>query len=253
MSVETESHRVHDVVWNDRTISNIWKGYAEDPDRRTAYFGETLGGYLLSYARRFVPLAGASVLDYGSGPAYLLSHFEKLGLSIRYSALDFSADSIAVVERRYQGHPLFETAYLVQSFPSTIQERFDVMICSEVIEHLLDDRLAEMLSEARRLVKPGGYLVLSTPNDEDLAQLRHICPECGCRFHQYQHVRSWSAATLRPVLEAQGFRTIKCEAVLLGPWTSRLKQSMMSLAGRASKPPHLLYIGQRQADHGAGA
>ena len=39
---------------------------------------------------------------------------------------------------------------------------YDLLIAGEIIEHLIDtDRFAE---EARRILKPGGYLILSTPN-----------------------------------------------------------------------------------------
>jgi SAM-dependent methyltransferase len=41
--------------------------------------------------------------------------------------------------------------------------RFDVVIFTEVIEHLSRDPL-QTLSEINRITKPGGYLLLSTPN-----------------------------------------------------------------------------------------
>jgi SAM-dependent methyltransferase len=38
----------------------------------------------------------------------------------------------------------------------------DVIVCADVIEHVIDPRL--LLAEARRLLRPGGTLLLSTPN-----------------------------------------------------------------------------------------
>lgn len=40
---------------------------------------------------------------------------------------------------------------------------FDCVICSEVLEHIYDSPL-EVLSEFKRVLKPEGYLVLTTPN-----------------------------------------------------------------------------------------
>jgi len=42
------------------------------------------------------------------------------------------------------------------------KEEFDCLICSEVIEHLPDDE--KFLKEAHRILKPGGRLILTTPN-----------------------------------------------------------------------------------------
>lgn len=44
----------------------------------------------------------------------------------------------------------------------------DVVYCSEVIEHLLEPEL--FLSEIKRITKPNGYLILTTPNEPNLFQ-----------------------------------------------------------------------------------
>jgi len=45
---------------------------------------------------------------------------------------------------------------------SDLVERFDVAICSEIIEHILDDR--KLFQDMAACLKPGGYLLLLTPN-----------------------------------------------------------------------------------------
>lgn len=44
---------------------------------------------------------------------------------------------------------------------SDLVERFDVAVCSENIEHILDDR--KLLGSIAACLKPGGYILLSTP------------------------------------------------------------------------------------------
>ena len=45
-------------------------------------------------------------------------------------------------------------------------ETFDLILCTQVIEHLLDDKKG--VSELYRILKPGGYLVISTDNKNNL-------------------------------------------------------------------------------------
>jgi ubiquinone/menaquinone biosynthesis C-methylase UbiE len=44
----------------------------------------------------------------------------------------------------------------------------DVLYCSEVIEHLLEPEA--LLGEFKRILKPGGYLILTTPNEPNVFQ-----------------------------------------------------------------------------------
>jgi 2-polyprenyl-3-methyl-5-hydroxy-6-metoxy-1,4-benzoquinol methylase len=49
----------------------------------------------------------------------------------------------------------------VRSFPDA---QFGIVCATELIEHLDEEYRGELLSEAFRVVYPGGYLLLSTPN-----------------------------------------------------------------------------------------
>ena len=42
-------------------------------------------------------------------------------------------------------------------------ETFDMVICTEVLEHLIQDP-GHMMYEINRVLKPGGFLILTTPN-----------------------------------------------------------------------------------------
>ncbi len=77
------------------------------------------------------------------------------------------------------------------SFPS---ESFDVVICRDVIEHVLDAEKA--MQEARRVLRPGGYYYLSTPNGYN------VCPDGKI------HVRAYTPLSLLRELEIQGFEVV---------------------------------------------
>ena len=122
----------------------------------------------------------------------------------------------------------------------------DVLFLLEVVEHLGDDVLAALFPEMRRVLKLGGHVVLTTPNNERLGDMETVCPNCGCLFHTMQHVRSWNAKVLGETLAAAGFEQVLCEATLFSrfrnagaEWLQRVNNRL-----RRRQLPHLMYIGR---------
>lgn len=66
-----------------------------------------------------------------------------------------------------------------------VQGSFDVVLCFEVIEHFFRDPM-RLFTEVNRLLKPGGRLVLTTPNIASCkaikALLTHYAPHCYVKF-----------------------------------------------------------------------
>ena len=70
---------------------------------------------------------------------------------------------------------------------------FDVVFCSEVIEHVPDpDRL---VAELRRVLRPGGVAVVSTINRLSLRAIRKGKPLTG-KMHSIQHLREYTSGSL---------------------------------------------------------
>jgi SAM-dependent methyltransferase len=83
--------------------------------------------------------------------------------------------------------------------------QFDVILMAEVIEHILDEDLDAVLQRLSGLTKPGGTLVVTTPNNEDLALGMCYDPLGNTLFHRWQHVRSFTAGSLAALFERFGF------------------------------------------------
>jgi 2-polyprenyl-3-methyl-5-hydroxy-6-metoxy-1,4-benzoquinol methylase len=96
----------------------------------------------------------ARVLDAGCGWGVTLEALERRGY--RAVGLDISRRTLEALDR--PGRELVE-ADLSVAAPDA--ERFDAVLALDVIEHLDDDRAA--VSRLARLVRPGGWIVVSVP------------------------------------------------------------------------------------------
>ena len=79
-------------------------------------------------------------------------------------------------------------------------QQFDVVVMSEVLEHLTDEVLNTTLAEARRVLKPGGKFIGTVPAEENLIDSRVMCPHCGESFHRWGHLQSFNEEHLCALL-----------------------------------------------------
>ena len=77
---------------------------------------------------------------------------------------------------------------------------FDLVICSEVLEHISDDKTA--VAEIIRVLKPNRFLVVSVPRHYP----ERICWALSDAYHQatYGHIRIYRKKELIRLIEAHG-------------------------------------------------
>jgi SAM-dependent methyltransferase len=101
----------------------------------------------------------AVIVDLGCGDGSALAVAAGLNPAHRFVGIDWSADAL----RRAEGLGLTVVrADLTAPGLPVADGAADVVIMSELIEHLVDPD--EAIAEARRVLRPGGSLLLSTPN-----------------------------------------------------------------------------------------
>lgn len=156
---------------------------------------------------------GSKVLDYGCGEGVLLEGLcEKGEIHADSLGVDISENAIKKASVRFPNLKFACTnSDGATSFPD---ESFDVVIATEVIEHIFDTDGA--FEEFRRLLRPSGRLLLSCPYHgffKDLAIL--LSGRMAKHYHDpySSHIRYYSPATLRSVHEKHGFRLIKQSGV----------------------------------------
>ena len=101
-----------------------------------------------------------AILDYGCGTGdYITFPLARSGNEVL--GIDIHEPSILEARRRYALPNLSFRTGVIQDL---LAERlsFDVIVCSEVLEHLNDP--LEFLTNVRRLLRPGGGLIVTTPN-----------------------------------------------------------------------------------------
>lgn len=106
--------------------------------------------------------SGERVLDIGCGNARDIARIAKLGGQV--VGVDISAGMVAAAKQELERVGMSGITLQVGDathldFPDA---SFDKVLCSEVIEHIPD--APQALREMRRVLRPGGSLVLSTPN-----------------------------------------------------------------------------------------
>ncbi|MFA6471690.1 MAG: methyltransferase domain-containing protein, partial [Candidatus Latescibacterota bacterium] len=78
---------------------------------------------------------------------------------------------------------------------------FDAAVASEILEHL--EKPEEALDEIARVVRPGGWIILSTPCNERIEEIR--CIHCNKKTPVNAHLHSFDEHTLANLLKTAGF------------------------------------------------
>ncbi|KAL7017926.1 hypothetical protein ACKWTF_010570 [Chironomus riparius] len=107
-------------------------------------------------------LKGFHILDVGCGAGVLAEPLARMGAKI--TAIDPSEVLIRVAKEHLGNEPL-DIEYMVQYIEEhsiNNPEKYDVVIASEVIEHVPDQRA--LLDELSKCVKPNGSIFITTPN-----------------------------------------------------------------------------------------
>jgi SAM-dependent methyltransferase len=161
-----------------RYDDELWELVGEDPGPPREALREFVRS--LGHAER--------VLDLGCGDGRLSAELDAAELT--------AADVSRVALERARGRvPQARIAELEPDAPLPFGDgAFDLVLCAETIEHVRDVQL--LLSEVRRVLRPGGVLALTTPASPPLVRAPDpLSP----------HLRLFTRRSLRRLLDGLGF------------------------------------------------
>lgn len=165
-----------------------------------------------------MPKRGESVLDIGAREGYLSRLLTERFDSV--TALDVEAPDIA--------HP---SVACVQGDVRALDmpaNRFEMVLCAEVLEHLPPDMLARACAELSRVARE--WVLIGVPYRQDLRFGRSVCAGCGRINPPYGHVNSFDERRLISLFPDLSVEKISFVSET-GDRTNRVSAFLMDVAG----------------------
>ena len=180
--------------WGPR-FAAVYADFTEHFRGSTTEVTAKLEGYLPDVHR----LAGpGGVVDLGCGRGEWLTLLREAGVAAR--GVDANAAFVAAGRARGLEMELGDARGYLQALPP---DSVDVVTAFHVIEHLATEELLALLEAAREALRPGGCLVLETPNPTNLVM-------AACDFYNDPTHRSPLPPALTEYLvSAQGFGDVE--------------------------------------------
>ena len=245
----SNEYKPHNLDWTDEKVERFWNFRNNYKPYDNTWFTHQAGPAVLKLADSKSKIKG-KILDYGTGKGYLVEHLLSNYSSAQIYACDFTENLALETNTKNKDNHAFKGCRHLTNLPSEYEDNFfDTVFLIETIEHLTDNYLHSTLKEIHRILKPGGTIVVTTPNDEDLEKTYVHCADCGATFHHMQHIRSWNEKNICSLMDEFSFRIKFCKGINM-PWYGKngmLHKIIDNLknAFRASKNANLVYIGTK--------
>ncbi len=171
---------------------------------------------------------GSAVLDAGCGNGGFLSVLcELVGPGGSVTALDLAPENVASVEAAIRAGVLPSTAHpcvgdvLAPPFPNGM---FDHVWCANVAQYLTVSEFGRMVSEFRRVAKPGASITIKE-FDSSIMQLHPLANDCLARLWAERRKRAandligpWGGTSIPELLREAGLEEVSSKGWLVERW-----------------------------------
>lgn len=171
-----------------------------------------------------------SALEIGIGAGELA--FEVPSLSENLEFLGIDSSTVGVTKARAKLRlPRFHFVVCDARHLPLQSNKFDTVVCSEVIEHVLNPE--RLLAEANRALTIGGQLILTTPNPDALV---YFMPRVMAKIHGRFNYKSKQPISnlmeirkLRKMLSEAGFLVLEHSGAVIKPYTVDFVEHLLKI------------------------
>lgn len=142
--------------------------------------------------------ASLRIVDAGAGWGQLSVALARKGH--RVISLDISESRLCKFQKEAKALNITQIKTFLDKIPLQ-DSSIDLIICSEVLEHLPNPR--ETAMEFNRITRAQGFLVLTVPYAETLMKV--LCPQCFHSFVPHGHIHSFDFLSLQNLFEATNY------------------------------------------------
>ncbi len=179
----------------------------------TTYFSVSEERYAHTFAAaRAVLPKGARLLDVGNAPGHCAIGLVRLGHSVK--GLNLSPSWLSTYPSEAWARAFDAVSHDVEKSPLPFGEAtFDGVVFTEVLEHIATRDPVWVLSELRRVLKPGGVVLFSTPNVCNLSNVVALLRGRNIFWKREEfygsvdrHIREFTVDAVAEVFAAAGFK-----------------------------------------------
>jgi len=152
------------------------------------------------YVQSLMQNKGGSLLDVGCGRGLILDYFAKLRFNV--TGIDISPDMIELVKTK--GYK----AFVLDLERDEINEKYDMVLCLEVLQQLYDTEL--VLNKLRAALNDEGELIVSVPNEFHIvSRMKLFLGKSHLGHFEHSHIRLFSPARDKLLFEKTNLRIQK--------------------------------------------
>jgi len=200
------------------SLKDSHKEYYEIPEFwNSNFFNDPEEKMRISEIISSIPEDVQAIIEIGCGNGAIINNIPNVGKKFkRIVGVDISTSALAHVKTEKVEGNINDLKFKNKSF--------DLVIASEVIEHLTYNDFVPGIKEMQRVSNK--YILISVPNDENLLVNSRMCKECYCWFNPNYHMNSFNKSSISHLFD--GFEMVRVKEV--GPVIKMKKYSNLATA-----------------------